>query len=88
MPRGPECKIAFENPNGPTIWDLLRENPDRYIYDAVKKGAEIPLPKEIHAGIKDVSKRDGWNKIGVEMNLRCRPKSGAKSSPVVSVMPT
>jgi len=58
----PKCKIAFENPDGPTIWDLLRENPDRYIYDAVKKGAEIPLPKEIHAGIKDVSKRDGWNK--------------------------
>jgi methylase of polypeptide subunit release factors len=58
----PKCKIAFENPNGPTIWDLLRENPDRYIYDAVKKGVDIPLPKEIHAGIKDVSKRDGWNK--------------------------
>jgi len=58
----PKCKIAFENPDGPTIWDLLRENPDRYIYEAVKKGAEIPLPKEIHAGIKDVSKRDGWNK--------------------------
>lgn len=58
----PKCKIAFENPNGPMIWDLLRENPDRYIYDAVKKGVEIPLPKEIHAGIKDVSKRDGWNK--------------------------
>src|SRR5208283_82887 len=57
-----ECKIAFENPKGPTIWDLLHENPDRYIYDAVKKGAEIPLPKEIHAGISDVSKRDGWNK--------------------------
>jgi hypothetical protein len=58
----PKCKIAFENSNGPTIWDLLRENPDRYIYDAVTKGATIPLPKEIHAGIKDVSKRDGWNK--------------------------
>ena len=58
----PRCKIAFENPNGPTIWDLLRENPNRYIYDAVKKSAEIPLPREIHAGIKDVSKRHGWNK--------------------------
>ena len=58
----PKCKIAFENSNGPTIWDLLRENPDRYIYNAVTKGATIPLPKEIHAGIKDVSKRDGWNK--------------------------
>jgi hypothetical protein len=58
----PKCKIAFENPNGPTIWDLLRENPDRYIFDAVKKGVENSLPKEIRAGIKDVSKRDGWNK--------------------------
>ena len=46
----------------PTIWDLLRENPDRYIYDAVKKGVEIRLPNEIAAGIKDVSKRGGWNK--------------------------
>ena len=59
----PKCKIAFENQNGPVIWDLLRENPDRYIYYAVKKGTEIALPKEIEAGIKDVSKRDGWNKL-------------------------
>ncbi len=57
----PKCKIAFENPNGPTIWDLLKADPDRYIYDAVKKGVDIPLPKEIEAGIKDVSKRDVWN---------------------------
>ena len=41
----------------PTVWDSLRENPDRYIYDAVKKGVETPLPKDIEAGIKDVSKR-------------------------------
>jgi len=57
-----KCKVAFENPNGPTVWDLLRENPDRYIYDAVKKGVTVPLPKEIEAGINDVSKRGGWNK--------------------------
>ncbi len=60
------CKVAFENPNGPTVWDLLRENPDRYIYDAVKKGVAIPLPKLIEAGIKDVSKRGGWNKLAEE----------------------
>ena len=42
-----KCKVAFENPNGPTIWDLLRENPDRYIYDPVKKGVEIPVPKDM-----------------------------------------
>ena len=57
-----ECSVAFENPNGPTVWDLLAKNPDRYIYAAVKKGADLPLPKNIAAGIKDVSKRDGWNK--------------------------
>jgi hypothetical protein len=57
-----KCKVAFENPNGPTVWDLLRENPDRYIYPAVKKGAEKNCQKKSHAGIKDVSKRDGWNK--------------------------
>ena len=45
----PKCKIAFENQNGPTIWDLLKSNPDRYIYDAVKKGADIPLPEKIEA---------------------------------------
>jgi hypothetical protein len=57
-----KCKVAFENPNGPTVWDLLRDNPDRYIYDAVKKGVTMSLPKDIEAGIKDVSKRGGWNK--------------------------
>src|ERR1043166_6559615 len=58
----PKCNIAFENQNGPTIWDLIKPHPDRYIYDALKKGVTLPLPKEIEAGIKDVSKRVGWNK--------------------------
>jgi len=57
-----KCKVAFENSGGPTVWDLLRENPDRYIYEAVKKGVTTPLPKGIEAGVKDVSKRGGWNK--------------------------
>src|SRR5712692_492852 len=45
------CKVAFENPNGPTVWDLLRENPDRYIYPAVRYGADKKLPPEIAAGL-------------------------------------
>jgi len=57
-----ECSVAFENPGKPTVWDLLAKNPDRYIFAAVKRGIEIPLPAKIEAGIKDVSKRDGWNK--------------------------
>ena len=57
-----KCKVAFENADGPTVWDLLRENPDRYIYSAVRHGVDKKLPAEIAAGIKDVSKRGGWNK--------------------------
>ncbi|TIQ17694.1 MAG: SAM-dependent methyltransferase [Mesorhizobium sp.] len=56
-----KCKVAFENPGGPTIWDHLRDDPDRYIYTAVKHGAEHALPPEIADGIEDVSARTRWN---------------------------
>ena len=58
------CKIAFEPPadsNSATVWQLLVENPDRYIYDAVKHGVEHELPPDIDAGIGNVSARTGWN---------------------------
>jgi len=61
-----KCKVAFENPGGPTVWDLLRQNPDAYIYDSLKKGVEHQLPKVIMAGIQDESKRGGWNKPAAE----------------------
>lgn len=41
---------------------VLQSDPDRYIYDAVKQGVGLPLPKEIAAGLKDVAKRAEWNK--------------------------
>lgn len=55
------------------VWALLRDDADRYIYNAVghglfvniHKGQEIdqpvPLPANIEAGIDDVSKRTDWN---------------------------
>jgi len=62
-----KCRVAFENPSGPTVWDLLREDPDRYIYPAVRHGitwdvyanngkggalnAPRPLPPEIAVGL-------------------------------------
>jgi hypothetical protein len=61
-----KCAIAF-NPDS-ALWRLLRDNPDRYIYPAVrhgvvdKEGNVIPLPNDIAAGIKEVGKRDGWNR--------------------------
>ena len=62
------CKIAFTPPversstsaTG-TVWQLLVDNPDRYIYDAVKKGVKLNLPAKIADGINDVSARTEWN---------------------------
>ncbi len=55
-----KCKIAFEGEA--TVWKLLQNDPDRYIYDAVKKGVDQPLPDEIAVGLDDVAKRTEWNK--------------------------
>ena len=56
------CKIAFEG--DASVWKLLQDDPDRYIYDAIKKGVDLELPEEIAAGIDDVSKRtDCWNTL-------------------------
>ncbi len=51
----------------PTVWDLLRENPDRYIYAAVRHGANKPLPPEIAIGLDTtkpdlIERRKAWNK--------------------------
>jgi len=54
-----KCKIAFEGEA--SVWQLLQTDPDRYIYDAVKRGTELDLPDEIAVGIDDVSKRTTWN---------------------------
>ena len=53
------CRIAFEGEA--SLWQLLRANPDRYIYDAVKTGVELDLPEDIAEGVDDVSKRGLWN---------------------------
>ncbi len=62
-----KCKVAFENPDGPTVWDLLRENPDRYIYPAVRHGTDKELPPDIAAGLDAnqpnlIERRQPWNK--------------------------
>jgi len=57
-------KVAFEA--GSSIWRMLSESPDTYIYPAVKKGTELPLPDNIAAGIDDVSKRGDWNKTATQ----------------------
>lgn len=70
------CTVAFENPKEPTVWDLLTNDPDRYIYPAVRYGAGEPLPPTIAAGlnpptlrkpvedgpVQTLELRKGWNK--------------------------
>lgn len=53
-------KVAFEP--GSAVWRMLSENPDAYIYPAVKHGADQALPDNIAAGIDDVAQRADWNR--------------------------
>ena len=55
---------AFRGDNA--VWTLLQADPDRYIYDALRKGVELPLPAEIEAGVGDVSQRGPWNTPAAE----------------------
>jgi hypothetical protein len=59
-----KCKAAFE-PGG-EVWRLMQDDPDRYIYEAVRRGVDEPLPEEIAAGVHDISKRGGWNRPASE----------------------
>ena len=63
------CKIAFIGENN--IWKILKENPDRYFYDAVKKGCDLNLPEEIEIGVDSnkpnlFERRKNWNKLADE----------------------
>ena len=57
-----KCTVAFENPDRPTLWDLLRDAPDRYIYPALRHGMDHDVPRDIAVGLKSVSKRTHWNR--------------------------
>lgn len=60
-----KCAIAFDK--GSSLWKLLSNDPDRYIYPAVRhgvigsQGEVLSLPAGIAAGVSNVSARDGWN---------------------------
>jgi hypothetical protein len=54
------CRVSFEGDD--SLFIQLKVDPDRYIYPAVAKGIDLILPPDIAEGIKDVSKRTGWNK--------------------------
>lgn len=41
-------------------WVLLSVDPDRYIYDSVRHGADMPLPPEVEDGLDYEDQRDSW----------------------------
>ncbi|ODS31704.1 MAG: type IIS restriction/modification enzyme - site-specific DNA methyltransferase (adenine specific) [Candidatus Scalindua rubra] len=61
-------KVANAFQKDSSLWKLLKDNPDRYIYESVRKGTERDLPDEIAEGL-DTSKpnlldrRKAWNKL-------------------------
>ncbi len=71
----PKCKVAFENPGGPTVWSLLSANPDRYVYSAVKHGViqsdgsvtpEADLPDFVQTGMHDPKTRMFDNRYNLQ----------------------
>lgn len=49
------------NPVG-ELWQTVKNNGDEYIYPAIKKGVDVPLPPIVAQGINNVSLRTEWNK--------------------------
>ena len=66
-----DCAIAFKPDGG--VWRLLSEDPERYVYPAVRHGitydihkgealaGKRELPPEIAVGLQDMSQRGNWN---------------------------
>ncbi len=60
-------KLNHSNQQGcKNVWQFLRESGDRYIFDAVRKGHDIPIPEYIAEGIDTtrpnlLERRRRWN---------------------------
>ena len=59
------CAVAFFRRAQSGV--LPRDDPDRYIHDAMKWGANESLPGELAAGLDFVSKRGAWNRIAPQV---------------------
>ncbi len=84
-----ECKVAFDNPAGPTVWDLLRDDPDKYIYKAVRHG----VTWDVHAGAPMAEPFPVPDNIVVGFDTAApdlleRRKQWNKPAPVGAALPT
>ncbi len=55
------ARSAFEGES--SVWRLLAEYPDRYIWPAALRGIDQTLPDEIILGVSDAAKREVWNRL-------------------------
>jgi hypothetical protein len=74
-----EYSTAFDA-SASSVWNLLKEDPDRYIYPALRHGADLPLPDAVVAGVnppsidsavtaaavQTIELRRGWNRSAPE----------------------
>lgn len=81
-----KCKVAFENAKGPTVWDLLSADPDRYIYSAVRHGAGEPLPADIAGGLNPPTLHEAVGD-GSILTLELR-KGWNRPAPATHALPT
>jgi hypothetical protein len=85
-----QCLIAFEGVR--TVWDLLKENPDRYFYDAVKKGVALngtDRTEDIkNATVGQIQESVSIGLDTTEPNLLDRRKDWNKKTPEELALPT
>ena len=85
-----KCTIAFEGDR--TVWDLLKENPDRYFYDAVKKGVAFngtDKTEDIkHATVGKIQENVSIGLDTTKPNLLDRRKDWNKKTPEELALPT
>ena len=48
------------------VWDVLKRDPDAYIYESVRHRVDQDLPEDIACGLHDVQQRTLWNKPAAE----------------------
>ncbi len=86
------CKDAFENES--SLWHMLQQNPDRYIYDSVKHGIYkiSPLAKGGETeGVQEILELPKEIQIGLDTtkpNLLERRKEWNKPAPPEFALPT
>ncbi len=66
-----KVRTRFRTEFDATAWPLLKEEPDDYIWPAMRHGADQPLPEDIAAGLNPdqpnlLEKRKAWNRRAPE----------------------